>query len=190
MNIIMLNKSDVLYASFCLFCFLLIGFMLPSCSQYDDPAMSLRSKTARVDGQYVLTSIEAEPSVNVPEYLYSTDFVFMQEGGGEMMIPLQDTVLQSNFQWEFNDDKSKLRIRRFHMTRDTTYFKFVDSVYDFCFCQYQEDYTSFLHFVNGNYEKWGYWGGMMDIQELSNDQMRFEFVNDSTGRKTKLTLKE
>jgi len=184
-NTIMLNKPGVKYTSVCFVCFLLVGLILPSCSQYDDPAMSLRTKTARVDGQYVLTEIETEPSVNIPDYLYSTDFVFMEEGGGEMMIPLQDTVLQSNFQWEFNDDKSKMRIRRFYMIEDQTLVKYVDSLYDLCFYEYQD-----IDFPTGNLENWGYWGGMMDIIELSNQQMRVEFVNDTTGLKTKITLKE
>ncbi|MFO7790017.1 MAG: hypothetical protein R6V32_05540 [Bacteroidales bacterium] len=182
----MLNKPGVIIILSTLF----IGLLLPSCSQYDDPAMSLRSKTARVDGQYVLTDIETDPNQHVPDYLFSADITFMQEGGGEMMIPLQDTVLQSNFQWEFNDEKSKLRIRRYHMHNDTTYFKYVDSIYDLCFCQYQEQYASFLHFVGGNYDKWSVWGGMMEIIELSNDQMRFEYTNDSTDVSANITLKE
>ncbi|MGM0626279.1 MAG: hypothetical protein ACQES0_10385 [Bacteroidota bacterium] len=184
----MLNKPGVIIILSTLF----IGLLLSACSKYDDPAISLRSKNARVDGQYVINELVLNPTQDVPSYFDQTDVVFMEEGGGEMSITLEDTVINSNFQWEFDDSKEKLRVRRYFLHKDTSLFKAVDSIYRFCFNQYshEHNYPALNYYVNSVHEKWGRWGGMMEIIELSNNQMRFEFVNDSTNLTSEITLTE
>src|SRR6056297_837577 len=146
---------------------------LSACSKYEDPAISLRGKNARVDGQYVISEVTLSPDQDVPSYFDQADVVFMEEGGGEMSLTLTDTVINSNFQWEFDDSKEKLRVRRYFLHKDTSLFKAVDSIYRFCFNQYphEQNYPALNYFVNSVHEEWGPWGGMMEIRELSNDQI-------------------
>ena len=157
----------------------LFTFVLSSCSKYDDPAISFRSKKARVEGQYHIKNLSTTPDTSKPEYFNELDIEFIKEGGGEMKVTLSDTILKSNFQWEFNDEKTKLRIRRYYMHPD--HYQYIDSIYNICFNSYPYSFKNNL---------WAPWGNMMEINELSNDKMEFDYVNDSLNLQVNIQLSE
>lgn len=173
--------------------FVVIVFVggLSSCSKYEDgPSLSLRSKYARMEGVYQLSSVEALPDSLVPSFIHDVQFTIESGGGGDVLFALPDTTVNSNFQWEFNDEMTQFRVRRYYMHKDTVMYSSLDSLYQMCFYNIQPEYSNFQQAMYGNYNTWGEWGEFMTISELSNDALSFDFKNDTLSLDVSVQLSE
>ena len=86
---------------------LIFGFT--SCKYEDGPGISLRSKTARVAGEWeVNKTIETDGTVltDWDGYLYTFD----KDGKGKIDINDSGTSYSFDFTWEFTDSKKKIKL--------------------------------------------------------------------------------
>jgi hypothetical protein len=174
-----------------LFGLLALALLMPSCAKYDDgPLLSLRSKNARMEGLYRIDHIENDTIQNTPNFILNAEIEIQKTGGGTLSFVLKDTIVNSNFQWEFNDKMTDFRIRRYYLHRDTVMYLSLDTLYYACFNMELPVYDNFQQAMYTNTDKWGEWGQFMEIQELSDDQLKYTFVNDSVPMTGEIILKE
>jgi len=168
-----------------------LALFLPSCAKYDDgPLLSFRLKTARMEGLYRIHQIENNTIQNIPNFIQEAEIEIQKTGGGTLSFIVEDTIVNSNFQWEFNDEMTDFRIRRYYMHRDTVMYLSLDTLYHACFNMELPVYDNFQQAMYTNTGKWGAWGQFMEIQELANDQLKYTFVNDSVPMTGEIILKE
>ncbi len=174
-----------------LFGLLTLALLLPSCAKYDDgPLLSLRSKNARMEGLYRIDQIQNDTIQNMPDFIQDAEIEIQKAGGGTLNFVVEDTIVNSNFQWEFNDEMTDFRIRRYYLHRDTVMYLSLDTLYHACFNMELPVYDNFQQAMYTNFGKWGVWGQFMEINELSDDQLKYTIANDSVPMTGEIILKE
>ncbi|MFO7790016.1 MAG: hypothetical protein R6V32_05535 [Bacteroidales bacterium] len=93
-----------------------LGFILvfSSCSKYEEgPAISLKSKEARMAGTYTVDKVlkNGEEDSNTMDLLSGVEFTFEKDGAGEMRYTMGSVSYNTDLEWQFNDDKTELQVR-------------------------------------------------------------------------------
>jgi len=80
-----------------------------SCKYEDGPGISLRSKTARVTGDWIIEKyIDANGNEDIEDD--SPTYTFEKDGKGSAEFDFLGTVQTIDFTWEFADSKKNLKI--------------------------------------------------------------------------------
>lgn len=98
------------------FIFLLFIFVisLVSCNKYEDgPVLSLKSPEKRIAGDYIVEQylINGEVISLADQGITSYRVVYNSDGTGKSYITVNSSVQETEFQWELDQDKEKIRER-------------------------------------------------------------------------------
>jgi len=91
---------------------IITAFILGSCGKYEEgPGLSLRSKKARVTGEWEIEKI-IENGKEIPmEAGFKMTMTIDKDGTGKMTYSMGTFSMSSDLEWEFSDDKEKFRMR-------------------------------------------------------------------------------
>lgn len=90
------------------------AMLFSSCGKYEEgPAFSLATKKARLTGDWTLkeTSYNGVVVENLSNFGEITTITYKKDGTGSNSYTWGGFTVSSKLEWEFSDDKSKLRTR-------------------------------------------------------------------------------
>ncbi len=86
------------------------GLAFTSCKKYEEgPAISLRTKTARLTGTWEVekTIVNGEESTDD----MNTEITIEKDGTGEVSMEYDGQTMTTDIEWEFGDKKESLKVR-------------------------------------------------------------------------------
>ncbi len=101
------------YKAFIPILFILV-MSLVSCNKYEDgPVLSLKSPEKRIVGDYIVEQylINGEVISLADQGITSYRVIYNSDGTGKSYITVNSSVQETEFQWELDQDKEKIRER-------------------------------------------------------------------------------
>lgn len=148
-------------------------FIFGACSKYDEgPFISLRLKKNRMDGEYTLKLYKVDGADSLSTS-YARDFSCHIDkfGAGEIKGSIYDTLVNANFEWEFNDDRDEVRFRRrYDKTLPDSVHDYIDTLYYELFKMPLPDPID----TAGLDSDWSYWTGYSEILKLTDEEVWLE----------------
>jgi hypothetical protein len=88
-------------------------FIISSCGKYEEgPGVSLLSKKARITGVWKLDKMIVNGvEQTIEEEMKNATTELMKDGTGKITVTFMGMTLNFDMEWEFNDDKTKLKTR-------------------------------------------------------------------------------
>lgn len=105
-----------------LFAFVAVGFN--ACKYEEGPGISLRSKTARISGEWILDDVTANGTSIYKEYTLDGTVEFKLNIKDDNTLILSAAGSQITGEWKFNDDKTELMMK-IEGDSDYDYFKII-----------------------------------------------------------------
>ncbi|MEN8839300.1 MAG: lipocalin family protein [Flavobacteriales bacterium] len=91
--------------------FVSLSLALSSCKYEEGPNISLRTKKSRLSGSWNVDKItENDGTVTTPTSNYSLTYEFDKDGEGTYTLEILGVKDITNLDWEFVDNKKKLKI--------------------------------------------------------------------------------
>jgi hypothetical protein len=93
--------------------FLGIALLFSACGKYEEgPKLSLMSKKARVAGEWKIDKVTVNGTeVTLDETTKSMVMTLEKDGTGKTKVTWGGLTVESELEWKFNDDKTKLMSR-------------------------------------------------------------------------------
>ena len=88
-------------------------FVFNSCGKYEEgPGFSVLTKTMRITGVWKFDKMLSNGvEIELDEYMSSSSYEMLSDGTGKISFEFGGTIISSDLEWEFNSDKTHLRVR-------------------------------------------------------------------------------